>query len=87
MVVKPTDPNQNLPWVEKYRPNSLDELVSQKEIVNTSRLNLLICYILTRYSSVNKLINENRLPHLLANFLFLLLIYYADLVLWPSRNR
>jgi len=39
----------NLPWVEKYRPNSLDDLVSRKEIVNT----------------INKLINDDRLPHLL----------------------
>ena len=25
----------NLPWVEKYRPESLDDLISQKEIVST----------------------------------------------------
>ena len=25
-----------LPWVEKYRPSSLDELVSQQDIVQTS---------------------------------------------------
>jgi hypothetical protein len=25
-----------LPWVEKYRPTALDELVSQRDIVSTS---------------------------------------------------
>nr|CDQ00250.1 Bm4081, isoform d [Brugia malayi] len=39
----------NMPWVEKYRPASLTELVSHQEITDT----------------LMKLINENRLPHLL----------------------
>ncbi|KAF7637394.1 AAA domain-containing protein [Meloidogyne graminicola] len=39
----------NLPWVEKYRPSSLSDLVSQEEIVN----------------SITKMIDEDRLPHLL----------------------
>jgi hypothetical protein len=26
----------NLPWVEKYRPETLDDLVSHKEIIRTS---------------------------------------------------
>uniref|UniRef100_A0AAF5PQN6 Activator 1 subunit 5 n=3 Tax=Wuchereria bancrofti TaxID=6293 RepID=A0AAF5PQN6_WUCBA len=39
----------NMPWVEKYRPASLTELVSHQEIIDT----------------LMKLINENRLPHLL----------------------
>uniref|UniRef100_A0AC34FT98 AAA+ ATPase domain-containing protein n=1 Tax=Panagrolaimus sp. ES5 TaxID=591445 RepID=A0AC34FT98_9BILA len=39
----------NLPWVEKYRPETLDDLVSHKEIIRT----------------INKLINDNQLPHLL----------------------
>lgn len=39
----------NLPWVEKYRPESLDDLISQKEIVST----------------IQKFIKEERLPHLL----------------------
>lgn len=39
----------NLPWVEKYRPTRLDELVSQVDIVQT----------------LQKLANERRLPHLL----------------------
>ena len=28
---------RNLPWVEKYRPKSLDELISHKEIISTSK--------------------------------------------------
>ncbi|CAG9534700.1 unnamed protein product [Cercopithifilaria johnstoni] len=39
----------NMPWVEKYRPASLTELIAHEEIIDT----------------LMKLINENRLPHLL----------------------
>ena len=49
MLATKADPSTHLPWVEKYRPSSLDDLVSQGEIVNT----------------INKLISANRLPHLL----------------------
>ncbi|TPX64178.1 hypothetical protein CcCBS67573_g08470 [Chytriomyces confervae] len=38
-----------LPWVEKYRPAALDELISHKDII----------------SSVSKFIDESKLPHLL----------------------
>ena len=38
-----------LPWVEKYRPSALDELVSQGDIIST----------------VTRLIDAGRLPHLL----------------------
>ncbi|CAB4036625.1 replication factor C subunit 5 isoform X1 [Paramuricea clavata] len=41
--------SSNLPWVEKYRPNNLDELISHKDIIKTIR----------------KFIDEDRLPHLL----------------------
>lgn len=41
--------DNNLPWVEKYRPNKLDDLISQKEIVGT----------------IQKFMAEDRLPHLL----------------------
>ncbi|VDK78552.1 unnamed protein product [Litomosoides sigmodontis] len=41
--------NVNIPWVEKYRPASLTELIAHEEITGT----------------LMKLINENRLPHLL----------------------
>ncbi|KAJ2376212.1 Subunit of heteropentameric Replication factor C (RF-C) [Coemansia sp. RSA 2607] len=40
---------ENLPWVEKYRPTSLDELVSQSDIVDT----------------LQRFIDDGKLPHLL----------------------
>merc|ERR1712083_325046 len=39
----------NLPWVEKYRPNALEELISHDDIVKTIR----------------KFISQDKLPHLL----------------------
>uniref|UniRef100_A0A2P2I735 Activator 1 subunit 5 n=2 Tax=Hirondellea gigas TaxID=1518452 RepID=A0A2P2I735_9CRUS len=47
MVVAPE--SKNLPWVEKYRPQSLDELVSHEHIIST----------------IKKFIKEDHLPHLL----------------------
>jgi len=45
-----SDQNQvNLPWVEKYRPNALQELISHEDIIGTIR----------------KFISEEKLPHLL----------------------
>ncbi|KAJ2230101.1 Subunit of heteropentameric Replication factor C (RF-C) [Coemansia sp. RSA 485] len=41
--------SENLPWVEKYRPSSLDELVSQSDIVDT----------------LQRFIDDGKLPHLL----------------------
>ncbi|XP_064612888.1 replication factor C subunit 5-like [Liolophura sinensis] len=41
--------NPNLPWVEKYRPKSLDDLISHKDIISTIR----------------KFVSQDRLPHLL----------------------
>ncbi|KAJ1981283.1 Subunit of heteropentameric Replication factor C (RF-C) [Dimargaris xerosporica] len=41
--------HQNLPWVEKYRPAKLDDLVSQGQITET----------------IQRFIKQNRLPHLL----------------------
>ncbi|RDB23513.1 Replication factor C subunit 3 [Hypsizygus marmoreus] len=41
--------NENLPWVEKYRPVTLDDIVSHKDITGT----------------IEKFIEKNRLPHLL----------------------
>lgn len=43
------DGSQNLPWVEKYRPSKLEDLVSHDDIVKT----------------INQFIKENQLPHLL----------------------
>ncbi|KAJ7577016.1 P-loop containing nucleoside triphosphate hydrolase protein [Mycena floridula] len=41
--------NDTLPWVEKYRPVTLDDVVSHKDITTT----------------IEKFIDKNRLPHLL----------------------
>lgn len=49
MAVKGRDSSPNLPWVEKYRPQNLEELISHKEIINT----------------IQRFIQEDRLPHLL----------------------
>lgn len=38
-----------MPWVEKYRPKSLNELIAHEEIIHI----------------LNKLIESNKLPHLL----------------------
>ena len=43
------NPKDSLPWVEKYRPNSLEELIAHEEIIQI----------------LNKLIESNKLPHLL----------------------
>ena len=40
---------RNLPWVEKYRPAALDELISHEDIIRT----------------INKFMKEDKLPHLL----------------------
>jgi len=45
----PENEHVNLPWVEKYRPNALDELISHEDIVSTIR----------------KFISQEKLPHLL----------------------
>ncbi len=39
----------SLPWVEKYRPNSLQDLIAHEDII----------------SILDKLIESNKLPHLL----------------------
>ncbi|VDI49065.1 replication factor C subunit 3/5 [Mytilus galloprovincialis] len=41
--------NPNLPWVEKYRPKQLDDLISHTDIIST----------------IGKFVKEERLPHLL----------------------
>ena len=40
---------QQLPWVEKYRPSSLDDLVSHQDIITT----------------IKRFIDQDKLPHLL----------------------
>ncbi|XP_049873232.1 replication factor C subunit 5 [Pectinophora gossypiella] len=41
--------SKNLPWVEKYRPSKLDDLVSHDDIIKT----------------INQFMQQNQLPHLL----------------------
>lgn len=41
--------NVNLPWVEKYRPKKLEDLISHEDILKT----------------IKKFMEEDRLPHLL----------------------
>ncbi|CAD0201285.1 unnamed protein product [Chrysodeixis includens] len=43
------EPSKNLPWVEKYRPSKLDELISHDDIIKT----------------INQFMSANQLPHLL----------------------
>lgn len=40
---------ESWPWVEKYRPSSLDDLIAHQEIIST----------------LNRLIDAQKLPHLL----------------------
>ncbi|KAK9729417.1 ATPase family associated with various cellular activities (AAA) [Popillia japonica] len=44
-----TEKRVNLPWVEKYRPSTLDDLVSHEDIIKT----------------ISKFIKEDQVPHLL----------------------
>ncbi|EHY54167.1 Subunit of heteropentameric Replication factor C (RF-C) [Exophiala dermatitidis] len=45
----PVEAEDNLPWVEKYRPNTLDDVSGHKDILAT----------------INRFIEQNKLPHLL----------------------
>ncbi|KAE8344771.1 hypothetical protein BDV24DRAFT_9625 [Aspergillus arachidicola] len=45
----PVEAQDNLPWVEKYRPNTLDDVSGHKDILAT----------------INRFVEANRLPHLL----------------------
>ncbi|KAL1866164.1 Subunit of heteropentameric Replication factor C (RF-C) [Paecilomyces lecythidis] len=45
----PVEAQDNLPWVEKYRPDSLDDVAGHQDILAT----------------INRFIESNRLPHLL----------------------
>ncbi|KAM0348086.1 hypothetical protein ACHAPU_004589 [Fusarium lateritium] len=45
----PVEAEDSLPWVEKYRPNTLDDVSGHQDILAT----------------INKFIEQNRLPHLL----------------------
>ncbi|QIW99530.1 hypothetical protein AMS68_005048 [Peltaster fructicola] len=45
----PVEAEDNLPWVEKYRPNTLEDVSGHQDILAT----------------INKFVDSNRLPHLL----------------------
>ncbi|KKY22637.1 putative dna replication factor c subunit [Phaeomoniella chlamydospora] len=45
----PVEAQDNLPWVEKYRPNTLDDVSGHQDILAT----------------INRFVEQNRLPHLL----------------------
>lgn len=45
----PIEAGDNLPWVEKYRPNTLSDVSGHRDILAT----------------INRFIDHNRLPHLL----------------------
>ncbi|RMZ84063.1 hypothetical protein DV737_g1278, partial [Chaetothyriales sp. CBS 132003] len=45
----PIEASDNLPWVEKYRPSTLDDVSGHQDIIST----------------INRFIEHNRLPHLL----------------------
>ncbi|XP_064092974.1 replication factor C subunit 5-like isoform X1 [Macrobrachium nipponense] len=49
MGIQDKERSENLPWVEKYRPSTLQELVSHEDIIAT----------------IKKFIEEDHLPHLL----------------------
>lgn len=63
-----------LPWVEKYRPNSLDELIAHEDIISICRhyYNMFSWYYLiwtlitvSTTVIVTRLIDSEKLPHLL----------------------
>lgn len=68
---------RDAPWVEKYRPKTLDDVAAHKEIINTSEQAKIVLHMLIDHQdemherpldvllAVKKLTNENRLPHLL----------------------
>ena len=39
--------NESLPWVEKYRPSDLRDVVSHQSIIRTSMAALIVCGIIT----------------------------------------
>ncbi len=67
--------NAEAPWVEKFRPKTLDDVAAHKDIIDTSDppapppscrltcgLHVLMCQVVL---TVKRLVSENKLPHLL----------------------
>ena len=56
----------NLPWVEKYRPNALEELISHDDIVRTirkfiSQVNMLLLLVLSgKFACKSLLITKSK---------------------------
>ena len=48
----------NLPWVEEYRPETLDDLISEKEIVSLFKF-WLLQYIITNYCGSNCMLSSD----------------------------
>jgi len=62
------DAKDALPWVEKYRPDKLDDLIAHEDIISTSTQMLhepRYCKSQMPHLAVNTLIEKNKLPHLL----------------------
>jgi hypothetical protein len=45
---------KNLPWVEKYRPSDLEDLVSQGHIISTGNLKILLNVIVVKFENLLK---------------------------------
>ena len=56
---------QNIPWVEKYRPTTLDNVVHHANVIGT-RTAAMPCQEADSYRAiVQRFVGEGRLPHLL----------------------
>ena len=73
------DGKEDAPWVEKYRPQTLDDVAAHKEIVDTSASETFVyaaihgpaCHMTVRQCdvchacAVKRLVKEERFPHVL----------------------
>ncbi|KAJ3566053.1 hypothetical protein NP233_g7247 [Leucocoprinus birnbaumii] len=65
-AVELPEPNsESLPWVEKYRPVTLNDVVSHKDITSTSAYQSKYATGYPEGDLVERFIEKNRLPHLL----------------------
>jgi replication factor C subunit 3/5 len=63
----------NLPWIEKFRPKGLDEIISNEDIIATSTIfhfppsfpRIHVLSSLSFFLAVTRLIENNKLPNLL----------------------